>query len=369
MTQQREVRRGHPYFMYDAIQRQPQAIEEMLRKHTTGAAAVATIVARQRRLYLVGIGTSWHAALVAEHWFRRFAAHSQEVHAWHSFEFCAYPPPLDDGDAVIVISHRGTKTYSFLALEMAKSKGAYTVSITSTDPGPRIQVADAVLNTVEQERSAAFTVSYTSALAVLALLATSLGAWTESPDRSGPGLRAELEEVPIKVTQVLAQQGAVQKAVRRFQNRGRFICVGWGPNTANAYEVALKMKETSAADSEGLQVEQILHGPFCSVDQHCLVTLIAPPGPGYERAMNIARASREVGAPVWALVQEGDSLLSGVATEFLSLPPVAELWSPFLYVLPLQLFTYYLAVARGTHPDLFQQDNAKQAAARRHYEL
>lgn len=368
MTQQREVRRGHPYFMYDAIQRQPQAIEEMLWKHATRAAEVAAILARRRRLYLVGIGTSWHAALVAEHWFRRFAVRSPEVQAWHSFEFCAYPPHLDDGDAVIVISHRGTKTYSFQALEMAKAKGAYTVSITATDPGPRIQAADAVLNTVEQERSAAFTVSYTSALAVLALLATSLGAWTEG-DEDLPRLRAELAEVPIKATQVLAQQGAVQRVARRFQSRGRFICVGWGPNTANAYEVALKMKETSAADSEGLQVEQILHGPFCSVDQHCLVTLIAPPGPGYERAMNIARASLEVGAPVWALVQEGDSLLSGVATDFLALPPVAELWSPFLYVLPLQLFTYYLAVARGTHPDLFQQDNAKQAAARRHYDL
>ena len=369
MTQQREVRKGHPYFMYDAIQQQPQAIEEMLRNHATRAVEVAAILARRRRLYLVGIGTSWHAALVAEHWFRRFAARSLEVQAWHSFEFCAYPPPLSDEDAVVVVSHRGTKTYSFQALEMAKAWGAYTVSITSTNPGPRIQVADAVLNTVEQERSAAFTVSYTSALAVLALLAISLGDWTEGPDESGPRLRAELGEVPLKATQVLAQQGAVQRVVRRFQKRGRFICVGWGPNTANAYEVALKIKETSAADSEGLQVEQILHGPFCSVDQGCLVTLIAPPGPGYERAMNIARASLEVGAPVWALVQEGDSLLSGVATDFLALPPVAELWSPFLYVLPLQLFTYYLAVARGTHPDLFQQDNANQAAARRHYEL
>ena len=77
----------------------------------------------------------------------------------------------------------------------------------------------------------------------------------------------------------------------------------------------------------------------------------------------------EVGAPVWALVQEEDSLLSGLVTETFTLPPVSEFWSPLLYIIPLQLFTYYLAVARGTHPDLFQQDNPKQAAARRHYDL
>jgi glucosamine--fructose-6-phosphate aminotransferase (isomerizing) len=367
MTQGPEVRRQHPYFMYDAIQRQPLAMEEMLRKHATRAQEVAAEIAGKRRLHLVGIGTSWHAALVAQHWLRRFLGRSTEVQAWHSFEFCAYSPLLNDEDAVIVISHRGAKTYSFQALEMAKASSAYTVAITSTDSGQHIRVADAVLDTVGQERSAD-TISHTTALTVLALLATALGSWKDGGEEL-PLLRAQLEELPQKMTQVLTRQSSVQQAARRFRSRKRFIFVGWGPNTANAYEAALKMKETSATDSEGIQVEQLLHGPFCSVDQNCLITLIAPPGPGYERAMNIARASLEVGAPVWALVQDGDVLLSDLATESCNLPPVPEFWSPLVYVLPLQLFTYYLALARGTHPDLFQEDNARQAAARRHYDL
>ena len=368
MTQQQEVRQRHPYFMHDAILNQPQAMGDMLRKHATSVQDVAGTIVKKRRLYLVGIGTSWHAALVAQHWFSRFASPSLEVQAWHSFEFCGYPPPLSAEDAVIIISHRGTKTYSFLALEMAKAHGAYTVSITSTDPGPRIQVADASFHTVVPERSAAFTISYTTALTVLALLATAIGSWADNSEEL-PALRAQLEDVPQKVTQVLTRSNAIQQAVGRFQSRERFICAGWGPNTANAYEVALKIKETSATDSEGIQIEQLLHGPFCSVDNKCLITMIAPPGPGYERALNVARASMEVGAPVWALVQEEDSLLSGLVTETFALPPVSEFWSPLLYVIPLQLFTYYLALARGTHPDLFQQDNPKQAAARQHYEL
>ena len=367
MTQEPGPRRKHPYFMYDAIQRQPEAMEEMLRMHGTRAQEVAAVIARKRRLYLVGIGTSWNAALVAQHWLRRFVGRSVEVVAWHSFEFCSYPPPLNDEDAVIVISHRGAKTYSFQALEMAKAGAAYTVSITSTDAGPHIRVADAVLHTVEQERSAD-TISYTAALTVLALLATALGSWKDGGEEL-PLLRAQLEELPQKMTQVLTRQRAMQQAARRFRSRSRFVSVGWGPNTATAYESALKMQETSATDSEGIQVEQLLHGPFCSVDQHCLVTLIAPPGPGYGRALNIARASLEVGAPVWALVQDGDVLLSDLATESCNLPSVPEFWSPLLYVLPLQLFAYNLALVKGTHPDLFQEDNARQAAARRHYEL
>ncbi len=368
MVQQQDVRQGHPFFMYDSIMSQPEAMKDMLNKHTNTVHQIAAELAKKRRIYLVGIGTSWHAGLVAGHWFRKFAGTGPVVEVRHSFEFCAYPPDLSSNDGVIVISHRGTKTYSYLALELARSNGAYTIAITSTEPGPRITVADDQLQTVPPERSAAFTVSYTSALMVMGMLSAALGGWT---DQGGDvaQLRARLDDIPAAAEQILARQGEIQRATRRFQSRERFICAGWGPNTASAYEVALKIKETSACDSEGLQIEQLLHGPFCSVNQKCLVTLIAPPGFGYERAMNVARASTAVGASVWGLVQEGDALLSDLSTASFTMPEVPEFWSPLVYVLPLQLFTYYLAVARGAHPDLFQQNNPMQAAARRHYEL
>ena len=354
--------------MYDAIMRQPEALEEMLSKHSNAVQPVAAELARKRHIYLVGIGTSWHAGLVAGHWFRKFAGTGPVIEVRHSFEFCAYPPNLTEDDGVVVISHRGTKTYSYLALEMAKSSGAYTVAITSTEPGPRITVADVQFQTVPPERSAAFTISYTTALMVMGMLSAAMGGWT---DQSGDvaQLRARLDEIPAASEQVLARQGEIQRIARRFQSRQRFLCAGWGPNTASAYEVALKIKETSACDSEGLQIEQLLHGPFCSVNQKCLVTIVAPPGFGYERAMNVTRASTAVGAPVWALVQEGDILLSDLSTASFTMPEMPEFWSPLVYVLPLQLFTYYLALTRGAHPDLFQQNNPMQAAARRHYEL
>jgi len=364
MTQQ-QPRAGHPYHMFNAIQGQPQAMAEMLAKHVGQVPKVAAAIKEKRRVYLVGIGTSWHAALVAEHWFRRLAPSSLEVQAWHSFEFHSYPPNVGPNDAVLIISHKGTKTYSFLALEQAKAAGAYTISITSNQPGQRIQVADDVLNTVDAEVSAAFTISYTSALMVLGMLASALG----EGDGDGARPKAGLAMVPDVAARVLEGRESIQKAAERFQDRTRFVCAAAGPNTANAYEVSLKIKETSRSDGEGFHVEQLLHGPFCAVDEHCLVTLVAPPGPAYQRAVDVARASAAVEAPVWALVEEGDSLLAAEATSVFQMPAVEELWSPLVYVIPLQLFTYYLALARGTQPDLFQQDNAKQAAAKTHYDL
>ena len=368
MTLQQEIRQAHPYFMYDAITGQPEAVAHMLDRHADGAREVAAALATKRNIYIVGIGTSWHAVLVAEHWFRRFAGPNIQVQGWQSFEFCSYPPSLGPEDAVIIISHRGTKTYSFLALELAKEKGAYTVAITSTDPGPRLHVADTSFHTVSPERSSAFTISYTTALTVLSMLASELGTALGS---SGDVLQLKdaLLDVPGAVADVIDRQQDIADLVGQFGDKQRFISVGWGANTANAYEVALKIKETSASDCEGLQVEQLLHGPFCSVDEDCLVTLIAPPGPGYERSLDIARASAAAGAPVWALVQEGDEELSSLASASFAMKPLPELWSPLACVVPLQLFTYYLALHRGRHPDLFQQDNPRQAEAHTHYGL
>ncbi len=368
MTLQQEIRQGHPYFMHDAITGQPQAMAAMLEQHSAAAREVAATLAAKRNIYIVGIGTSWHAVLVAEHWFRRFAGPNIQVQGWHSFEFCGYPPGLGPEDAVIVISHRGTKTYSFLALELAKERGAYTVAVTSTDPGPRLQVADVSLKTVSPERSSAFTISYTTALTVLAMLAVELGMALGGNGETAR-LKDQLMDVPDAVADVIDREGDIAGVVAEYGDKQRFISVGWGPNTGNAYEVALKIKETSASDCEGLQVEQLLHGPFCSVDDQCLVTLIAPPGPGYQRSLDIARASAAAGAPVWALVQEGDEELSSLVTTGFAMKPLPELWSPLACVVPLQLFTYHLALHLGKHPDLFQQDNPKQAAARTHYGL
>jgi len=364
---QQQIRYSHPYFMYDAIHQQPSAVEDMLNRHGKQAKEVASTLAEKRRLYLVGIGTSWHAALTAEHWFRHFAGDQLVVQAWHSFDFVSYPPPLGPNDAVIVISHRGTKTYSFRALEVAKALGALTMVITGIDPGPRVSVADVRFHTVEQERSAALTVSYTSALAVLALVALELGSIRDLSTPAG-GFE-ELQRVPSLMASVINGEGEVEKLAWRYSDRDRYLCTGWGPNTALAYEVALKIKEACYCSTEGFQVEQILHGSFVATTNRSFLILIAPPGPGYERSLELARASAVIGAAVWALVQEGDGQLPNLVPEVFSLPPVTELWSPFLYVLPLQLFTYYLALANHCQPDTVRRDEPIYAEAKSHYSL
>ena len=90
------------------------------------------------------------------------------------------------------------------------------------------------------------------------------------------------------------------------------------------------------ATAEGLQIEQLLHGPFCAVDEIRATLAASAPPQGATHWPN--GAANAVGAPVWSLVQEGDALLSGWSTEQFILPPVPEFWSPLVYVPPRNPF-------------------------------
>ena len=351
-------RASHPYRMYDAIAAQPDAIASVIDSQRERCAEVGATLAGKRRIHVVGIGTSWHAALVGA----SILNAGPEAFAHNSFEFCTATPSVTADDGVIVISHRGTKRSSYDALDVAVARGAYTVAITSTDPGPRIRVADTGIRTVAQETSAAFTVSYTTALTALAMLNLAMAGNLNTADNG-------LADLPGQVAQVLAAEDDVKAVVTDHRDKRRFVSAGWGANTANAYEVALKIKETSRADCEGFQIEQLLHGPFCSLDPDCLLTVIATPGDDRGRALDLTNASAALGAPVWALNNRPDDGLAEAGARIFPLPETPAYLTPIASVVPLQLFTYHLALARGTHPDLFQQDVPGQAAARVHYDL
>ena len=93
--------------------------------------------------------------------------------------------------------------------------------------------------------------------------------------------------------------------------------------------------------------------------------MIAPPGPSYERCLTAAQAARAIGTPVVALVRDGDTEIAALADETIALPDVPELLSPLLAVVPLQLFTYHLALLRGANPDTMRADQADHGKAHR----
>src|SRR5919198_5264910 len=299
-------RTAHPYYMHDAIYSQPGALRLVMRGNEEALAAAAARLRTMERVILSGIGTSWHATLVAELLLAHAGRLGHRVRAFHSFEFRNYWPDLDARTGVIVVTHRGTKRFSLEALEKAKASAGVGVVVTGKGSGARLAIADYTLRTVEQEASAAHTVSYTCAMTILASLAAEIG--------GAEDLKHELGEIPDYLARLLGQE-AWEDLAARFADRRTYCFVGGGPNTATALEAALKMNEANHSTTVGMNCEQFLHGPWAALDARDLVVVIAPPGPSYERCLSVARAAREVGAPVLALVREDDKEIAALAAE------------------------------------------------------
>src|SRR5438132_328388 len=172
-----------------------------------------------------------------------------------------------------------------------------------------------------------------------------------------------LGELPDQLALLLGQEAWAELA-GRFADRRRYWFVGGGPNTATAYEAALKMSEANHATALGLHCEQFLHGPWAALESDDVVVLVAPPGAAHERCLAVARVAAEVGAPLIALLREDDRAIAPLATETIAIPPVSELLSPILTVVPLQLFTYHLALVRQVNPDTMRGDQPAHGRAR-----
>src|SRR3989442_7475584 len=215
-----------------------------LRPRLADTAAVEAQAARLagRRIVAVGTGTSWHAANHAV-WLLREAG--VEAVAVQAMAAALFGLQVGEGDAVLVMSHRNTKRFSTQVLVELREAGAGPIVVIG---GRGAQGVD--VETVEQERSAAFTASHLGALMRVAQIARILGADL-----------GELERVPDAVEEMLGADVGVELPERVLE------LTGAGPNQWTAAEGALKARETSRVATEGLSVEQLLHGPSVALDE------------------------------------------------------------------------------------------------------
>ena len=351
-----ETRTAHPYHMHDSISDQPEAIAQVLQTQGDAAQDLADRISRVDRVHIVGIGTSWHASLIGEQLLREVGGR-QDARAWNSFEFRAYPPTLTGQDLVVVMAHTGTTTYSNESLAFARRSGAVTALVTGLDSKADLNLADLVLRTSYGERSAAYTISHTAAMTCLAMVAARLSPGSEA--------LSDLQGLPSLVESALALEPEVRQIAARYDDMRWYAFAGPGANAVTAYEIALKINEAAYAITTAYQLEQYLHGPFVATTEGCLVTLITPPGPGAERSNEIAKAVKETGAEVFIVQEKGFRKIDG-ADARLELPPTPDFLTSIAYLVPLQLFTYWLAVERGHNPDTFRMDYPTHKAALDH---
>jgi glutamine---fructose-6-phosphate transaminase (isomerizing) len=267
-----------------------------------------------RRIVVVGTGTSWHAASHAVWLFREADVDAVAVQA---MDAALYGLPVRAGDAVLVLSHRNTKRFSSALLEQLGTAEAGPVVVIGGRGSPGVDI-----ETVEQERSSAFTASHLGALLRLAQLARAFGA------------QLELEQIPDAVEAALERALGVEPPLRLLE------LIGAGPNQWTAAEGALKIRETSRVATEGLSVEQFFHGPAVAIDGRDTLVSLDGGGPGAERLADVAEAAETCGTRVHRFSETA----------------LGEPLSIFPLTVVVQRIALELAEALGTDPDAFGYD-------------
>jgi len=207
--------------------------------------------------------------------------------------------------------------------------------------------------------------SHTAAISGLLLLSISLGVLRKLPN--AVKLQSQLNTLPDLVRAALARESDIEEFTSKIKDKSIFYFMGYGINVPTAYEAALKIKEASYNNTEGFQVEQFLHGPYCATDDKTVLVFLDPllsstPHPGSARTLELANAAVAIGATVCVITAEKKDISSHNFVQ-IQLPFVEESFTSIVYLVLLQLLTYKVALARGTNPDVFRKDNQVYADA------
>jgi glucosamine--fructose-6-phosphate aminotransferase (isomerizing) len=300
---------------------------------------------------IIACGTSWHAGLVAEYIIEELCRIPVEVE--YASEFRYRNPVINKGDVIIAISQSGETADTLVALEKAKDQGAFIFGVVNVVGSSIARISHAGAYThAGPEIGVASTKAFTGQLAVLMMMALKIGyaKGTLSRDRYMQ-LMNDLEAVPEKVKQILADTSNIERIAKKFKDATDFLYLGRGYNFPVALEGALKLKEISYIHAEGYPAAEMKHGPIALVDENLPVVFVATKDSFYEKIISNVQEIKARKGRVVAVASEGDNIITTMSDDIMFVPDTDEVIAPLLSVVPLQLLSYYVGVAKGLDVD------------------
>src|SRR5687767_10794072 len=351
---------GFEHFMLKEIFEQPRSISDCMRGRLNaqtgrlvlgGLSEYLNKLVKADRIIIIACGTSWHAGLVAEYMFEEFCRIPVEVE--YASEFRYRNPIIREGDIVIAISQSGETADTLAAIELAKSKGAVIFGVCNVVGSSIARNSHAGSYThAGSEIGVASTKAFTAQLTVLSMIclivAQKKGTIT---DQKFHEMLVELENIPAKVEQVLKLNDEIKVIAETFKDATNFLYLGRGYNFPVALEGALKLKEISYIHAEGYPAAEMKHGPIALIDENMPVVVIATRDSSYEKVVSNIQEVKARGGRVIAITSRDEEVLEGKLDYEFRIPETAEMLTPVLASVPLQLLAYYIAVKRGANVD------------------
>jgi glucosamine--fructose-6-phosphate aminotransferase (isomerizing) len=352
-------RGGYDHFMLKEIHEQPETIRNAMRGRLQveegdvklgGLQHVLGRLLSARRIVIAACGTSWHAGLVGEYMLEQIARIPTEVE--YASEFRYRNPLVNIDDVVLLISQSGETADTLAALREAKSKGATVLGIVNVVGSSIARESDGgVYVHAGPEIGVASTKAFTSQLTTLALITLMLARARGMDREHGRTLAAEIASLPEKVQQILRSMDVIKKLAQEFKDAQHFLYLGRGANFPVALEGALKLKEISYIHAEGYPAAEMKHGPIALIDANMPVVVVVPKDGIYEKVISNIQEVRARRGRIIAVANEDDTQIEQMAEFVIRVPRTYGFFGPILNIIPLQLLSYYIAVARGTNVD------------------
>ncbi len=352
-------KRGYPHFMLKEINEQPGIVRHLLQDAYAGRGDIpflpkvnAVVATKVERIEIIACGTSLHAAAVAGFVFEEWLKIPVSVVA--ASEYIYRRLLTDEKTLVIGISQSGETADTITAVKKAKETGAHILVLTNRENSSIVRYADSLLPLKAGiEVSVAATKTYTAQLVCLYLLGLVLAGYRQSLSvEELKKLRAELQHLPSKMENVLAESEKIKDCAEKLKNYRQMIYVARGINLATAMEGALKLKEISYINANGYPAGELKHGPIALLDENMPVLAVLTPGSRiYDKMISNCEEAKARHAVLAGVTFDNDADAARMFDMMLTVPVVAEEFSPLILDLPLQLLAYYIAVALGREVD------------------
>lgn len=344
-----ETGKGHyDHFMLKEIHEQPRVLHDTIDRAAASDIDFTNISA----LRIIACGTSFYAGHMAKYWFEQYAGLPVEIDIASEFRYRG--ALLPDNGAALFISQSGETADTFAALEYAKEKGQEIISLVNVPESTIARASDHVILTqAGPEIGVASTKAFTAQLAVLAQLVIQAGrARGILSAQEEQDILQAMHKLPHKMQAILSQEKHYEDLGWALEDAVSTIFIGRGTGYPLALEGALKLKEISYIHAEGIGAGELKHGPIALIDEHMPVVAIAPPGELAEKTLSNIKEVQARGGRIILISDE--HTIDKVDFETLAsiaMPRCHDFLMPFLYVLPLQMLSYYTALARGCNID------------------
>ena len=350
---------GYEYFMMKEIMEQPRAMRTCIGSRLTENGEVKLDKIRLTeeqirnigRIHIVACGSAWHAGIVAKYVIEEMTRIPVEVDLASEFRYRR--PILSRNDLCITISQSGETADTLAALREARANDVHVLSIVNAVGSSIARESDDVLYTMAgPEIAVATTKGYSTQLAVIYLIALKFAAIrkTLKPARIQE-LTQALINLPDQIEALTKMDQRLREMATENADKNDVFIIGRGIDYGASMESSLKLKEISYVHSEAYAAGELKHGTISLIEDGSLVIAVATQDALYEKLVSNVKEIKARGAHVIAIVKEGCTDVEEVADEVIYIPSTDDLYTSSLTVIPMQLFAYYVAIARGCDVD------------------